>query len=88
MTRFRARAGVAVVQDEVAIYVALLPDGPILVMEGIAALIWDGLRRSGRDGAVREVAETTGADVEAIRPVIDAFVDDLIERGLLIAEPD
>jgi hypothetical protein len=88
MSGFHTPPGVAIIEESDRIYAALLPDGPILVLDGIAALIWDAARRSGRTAVPQEVAQATGADVDAIRPVIDAFIDDLVDRGLLVADAD
>lgn len=88
MSGFHASPGVAIIEESGSIYAALLPDGPILVLDGVAALVWDAARRSERAAVADEVAEATGADVDAIRPVIDAFIDDLVDRGLLVADAD
>ena len=40
MTAYRPGPGIATEQHDDAVYVARLPDGPIIVLEGTAALIW------------------------------------------------
>lgn len=79
--RIPSGLGVDVVADTV--YVAPLPDGPIAVLAGIAALIWSEADGRGRDEVVAALAEATGERVEAIGPTVQDFVDDLVARGLL-----
>lgn len=79
--RIPSGLGVDVVGDTV--YVAPLPDGPIAVLAGIAALIWSEADGRGRDEVVAALAEATGERVEAIGPTVQDFVDDLVARGLL-----
>jgi hypothetical protein len=88
MSGLRASPAVAVVEEGDTVYAARLPDGPILVLDGVAALVWDAARRNRRREVAHEVAEATGADLAAIRPVIDAFIDDLVDRGLLVADAE
>lgn len=79
--RIPSGLGVDVVADTV--YVAPLPDGPIAVLEGIAALIWSEADGRGRDEIVAALAEATGEQAEAIGQTVQDFVDDLVARGLL-----
>ena len=60
-----------------------LPDGPIVVLDGIAALIWDEACTGDRETITERVAEATDAAPDAIRADVDAFVADLVARGLL-----
>lgn len=87
MTALRTRDGVAVIEDGETVYAAVLPDGPIAVLQEIAAVIWDAARRVDRSAIAEEVAMATGTETAAVRPEVDAFVAELIERGLLETVP-
>ena len=86
-TRYAVRPGVAVVDDGLdgdaaaPVFVACLPSGPLLVLEGTAALAWRAMQM-GRD-VVATVALQTGADPTEIRPEVEDFLDALAHRGLL-----
>lgn len=84
MTRLRVAERVAVCRIDDVVYVAALPDGPIHVLDGVAALIWDeSLAGSRRDLAAR-VAAATGSYAEAVSESVADFVDGLLARGLLV----
>ena len=65
------------------VYLAYLPDGPIVVLEGPGAITWieaildDPLPLSSRVGRHYD------ADGTAVSDEVDAFVADLVERRLL-----
>ncbi|GAA1762312.1 PqqD family protein [Agromyces humatus] len=83
MTRLRPAAGVGTLESDGTVYVAPLPDGPIVVLEGIAVLIWGEACGGDRDTIADRVAEATDAPPDEIRAHVDAFVADLVARGLL-----
>ena len=58
MTRLKPASDVATTEEDGTVYAAHLPDGPIVVLDGIAA-------------------------PDVIRADVEAFVDDLVARGLL-----
>ncbi len=64
-------------------YVAPLPCGPIVVLEGSAVLVWNEARSGQRATVADRVAALTGVPPDAIRPQVDAFVADLVALGLL-----
>ncbi len=67
-----------------AVYVAALPDGPPLVLEGSGALVWSALLDGGTvDDVVARVAEASAESAEAVAPAVGAFVDDLVAAGVL-----
>ena len=84
--RIHVAQGVGVEVDNDAVYAAPLPDGPIVVLEGIAALIWTAAAGVERGDVAGIVAERTGADVSAIRSHVDAFIDEMLGLGLLVEE--
>ena len=57
--------------------------GPIVVLDGIAGLIWDEAFTGDRETITERVAEATDAAPDTIRADVDAFVADLVARGLL-----
>ena len=74
---------VAVWESGDAVYIAVLPRGPITVLEGPAATIWLAAHTGSIESAADRVAGATGLDVEEIRASVDEFVARLIAQGLL-----
>lgn len=83
MTDYRRPPDLAVVDDSATVYAARLPDGPIVVLEGVAGLIWAEACAGDRETIVDRVAAATDATADDIRADVDAFVADLVARGLL-----
>jgi hypothetical protein len=68
-----------------AVYVARLPDGPIVVLTETASLIWV-TACSDEPGTVAErVAARVDRSVQEITPAVESFLADLVDRGLLRA---
>jgi hypothetical protein len=69
------------------VYAARLPGGPIIVLNGMAAFIWTLIGNGDGNGNVStladRIAEATGVEASTVRIEVDAFVDDLLRRGLL-----
>ena len=84
MTRLRVPDRVAVCRIDDVLYVAAVPDGPIHVLHGVAALIWEESLAGSRGDLVARVAAATDASAEEVAKDVDVFVDGLLERGLLI----
>lgn len=84
MTRLvlAASVGVAVLDD--VVYVAPLPHGPIIVLAGISAFIWESSLEHDRDDIAVHVAAATQLSVSVVAGPIDAFVDELVRRGVLL----
>lgn len=80
-------AALSVVQEEGAplVYVACLPGGPIVVLRGTAALVWQEALDGPESTLVERVAQRIGADAEApnIEADVMAFVENLLAEGLL-----
>lgn len=74
---------VAVHLEDDAAYVARVPEGPIHVLDQVAAIIWEEAVDADRATVAARVAERTGADVHEIAPDVDAFVGNLVALGLL-----
>jgi hypothetical protein len=63
--------------------VAHLPDGPIKVLDGSAAVIWRAATSAGPTAWVEQVAAELGGRVEELRPEVEEFVASLVATGLL-----
>jgi hypothetical protein len=70
--------------DDEVIYVASLPDGPILVLRGTALTVWqEAVSPSGDQGLAERVADLYHVPVGEVRAAVEACVSDLVERGVL-----
>ena len=87
MSHLRPGPGVAVIEEGGVVYAAPLPDGPIVVLDGGAAAIWIEACAGERSALAERVAAATEVAVDAVRPEVEAFVDELLARGLLVADP-
>lgn len=72
------------------VYVARLPSGPLLVLDGSAAVVWDAATCDGPDRGLSPenvvlatVADTAGVDIDDVRDDVLALLADLVRRGLL-----
>lgn len=88
MTRERVAAHVGAVDAGEAIYVAALPDGPILVLEGVSAVAWRGLAAGGVAGMLAAVVEATGVEIASVEDDLVGFAEDLQARGLVQKQAD
>ena len=64
-------------------YLARLPDGPLVMLEGAAALIWEELMRARTVAVAEQVARRVGADVSLIHADVEEFVETLADQGLI-----
>lgn len=76
----------AVTAYEDKVYLAHLPDGPIRVLEGTAALIWSRALAVPRSDLDAVLAHEVDTEPGAIHAEVSAFVDALILEGLLIED--
>ncbi len=83
MTAYRPASGVAVEQFEDAVYIARLPDGPIIALEGTAAVIWSEACSSAPGPIADRVAHHVDRDAAQIAPDVELFIQDLVAQGLL-----
>ncbi|GAB3880226.1 PqqD family peptide modification chaperone [Terrabacter terrigena] len=79
--------GVTMGHDDLLVYLARLPDGPVMVLEGVAALIWVEATTHPAAGWVGRVAEAVREPEERIVGDVKAFVQDLRERDLVEPVP-
>lgn len=87
MTAYRPGRGIAMEQHDDAVYVARLPDGPIIVLEGTAALIWMEACSHEPGAIVDRVGEQVDRDTGEIADAVVRFVEDLVAQGLLRERP-
>lgn len=66
------------------VFVARLPHGPIHVLNGTAAVVWQEALRGGSIGLCERVAAASGVPVEAVREDVPDFIAQLRDRGLLV----
>ena len=86
MSRLRPASGIAHVDQGDIVYAAPLPEGPILVLDGGAAAIWVAASDGPRESIVERVAASTGAAAADVRADVEAFVEELLRRGLLVPD--
>jgi hypothetical protein len=68
------------------VYLAHLPDGPIHVLEGTAALIWSHALSVPRSQLAAAVTEEVEGDPATIRAGVAGFVDSLLRQRLLVED--
>ena len=83
---YAVAAGVGIEASGDAIYLAPLPDGPILVLEGVAALIFTEATQGDREHLVERIVAQVDGPADEIAFHVGAFLRDLVARGLLIQE--
>lgn len=88
---FRRPRSVALVEEtsehQDAVYLAPLPDGPIVVLRDTALTIWrEAVSPSGEGTLHSRVANAYGVMEREVQTAVEECVADLIERGVL--EPD
>ena len=77
---------VAVESREGVVYVSRLPEGPIVVLRDVAALIWEEAQRADSRSIADRVAERTARPVDEIEQEVASFVAGLLAGGLLVGE--
>jgi hypothetical protein len=88
MSRLRPAANVGSLELGEMVYAAPLPEGPIVVLDGGAAAIWLAACTGPRETIAERVASMTGATVTEVGRYAEAFVDELLQRKLLVADAD
>lgn len=79
----RRGTGVAAHAEDGFVFAACLPEGPMYILDMVGAIIWEETLAGGREGLVARVADRTGGEPDAIRADVEAFVGELVRRGLL-----
>lgn len=78
-----ADVGVTASDDGATVYVARLPAGPILVLDGAGAVIWAEATEGSADGWIDRVADAFDVPAAGIAADVLAFVHSLRSEGLL-----
>lgn len=79
---------VAYVNDDEAVYVAMVPEGPIRVVEGAGAIIWNAIGDGRRvSQIVTAVAAIAGLTEDEVGVDVRSFLGDLRALGLVRLEP-
>lgn len=66
------------------VFVAALPDGPPVVLNGVSARIWEGLAEGASVAElVAALSEETDTDAEVVRRDLEPFLVSLAEHGLI-----
>ena len=88
MSRLRPSRDCGWVEHDGTVYVARLPDGPPLVLEGSGAVVWGALLEGGTlaDVVARVAAETRESE-RVVASGVEGFVDGLLSAGVLEADP-
>ncbi|MEI5583934.1 MULTISPECIES: PqqD family peptide modification chaperone [unclassified Agromyces] len=71
-----------------AVYLAPLPDGPILALNGVAALIFREATRGDAAGLLDRLVAHIDGPIDEITLHTRAFLDDLVARGVLLEVSD
>jgi hypothetical protein len=70
--------------DDLVVFLMSLPNAPVQVLQGSAALIWI-VAVEGGDDVPTAIAEVTGRPIDEIGDAVRFYLNDLVERGLLVA---
>ncbi|REF30362.1 PqqD family protein [Calidifontibacter indicus] len=66
------------------LYVAKLPDGPLMAMNETAAAIWGACQAgTSREGLIRDLAAHYDMPPSELAPEVDRFVVELLAVGIL-----
>lgn len=74
----------AYVVDDDAVYVAVIPEGPVRVLEGAGAIIWEAIGDHRRvSEIIAEAAAQAGLSAGQIGDEVRAFLTNLSDLGLI-----
>lgn len=69
-------------------YLARLPDGPIVVLQHPAGLIWSAALERTADEVVKVVRATVEDPPDALDAIVLDFLDRLVDQGWLVLDKD
>jgi hypothetical protein len=80
-----AHSGDATAEDaSPVVYLSHLPKGSLLILEGTGALIYiEAVMNEGEQSVVHRLADRIGLEQGVISGDVNAFVDHLVNEGLL-----
>ena len=86
--RLPDRVGIVDTFGEDAVYIARLPDGPIVVLRATALAVWrEAVWPSSEQELAERVASLYGLSAHEVRADVDACVHQLIARRVLEVAP-
>ena len=88
MSRFARAEDIGVIDDGVRVYAAVLPDGPIVVLAGIAATVWRAALGADIAAVAAALAEEGVSEDGEIEADAALFTGALVEAGLLREDED
>lgn len=86
MIRYTVPEGVAVVTREGSVFVAKVPDGPVMVLQGSAADLWHLVPGTTRQSLPAVVSMHFGVAESALVEEVGDFVASLLAHGLLLGD--
>lgn len=81
--RYELADGVAAVDAETTVYAARVPEGPVLVFDGVAAVIWREALANEPTGIAERTADLFGVPVSEVRDAVDDVLAEACDRGVL-----
>jgi len=87
MTGYVVATGVGSIDEGDAVYVAYLPDGPILELRGTAALIWREALEGPRETLAERISSAVVARPADVSVDVMAFIELMVAKGLIAAAP-
>lgn len=88
MTRFVPGADVGVVDDGVRVFAAVLPEGPIMVLAGMAAAVWRAALGSDLRTLAEQLVDDGLCDEDDAAAEAALFTRTLVDAGLLREEEE
>ena len=71
-------------QNSTEVFATVMPDGPPLVLQGSAWLVWTVVAEHAElDDVVAQVATLTSSEPDAVAPEVEVFLERLVAQGLL-----
>lgn len=71
-------------QDAGTVFAVAATVGDVLILDGIAALIWELLDGASTNEIIDQVADATGAPRDDIAPHVSEFLQELTSRALVM----
>ena len=65
------------------VYLSVLPNGPLVVLEGSGAAIWQEAQVDAPSSIVDRLSAAAGLPADDIRDDVESFLEELVRAGLL-----
>lgn len=83
-SRWRRPDDVGLVDRGDHVFLAKLPAGPIITLDGVGAVVWREALNGSRDTLAARVGSACAANPDEVRADVDAFVGRLVDLGFLV----